>query len=69
MGNIAELRLNARGAWQVVLDSGLTLHLGRGDVAARLARFAVAWPQLAARQTEPRHVDLRHANGFALRKT
>jgi cell division protein FtsQ len=69
VGAIVELRLNARGAWQVVLDSGLTLQLGRGEVEARLARFAAAWPQLAARNLEPKHADLRHANGFALRKT
>lgn len=67
--SVAELRLSRRGAWQVVLDSGLTLELGRGDVQPRLARFAAAWPQLAARGIDPKHADLRHANGFALRKT
>src|SRR6185437_4548762 len=36
---IAELRLSARGAWQVLLDSGLVLELDRGDVAPRIQRF------------------------------
>ncbi|HXS53545.1 MAG TPA: cell division protein FtsQ/DivIB [Usitatibacter sp.] len=64
---IAELRLSARGAWQVLLDSGLVLELGRGDVAPRIQRFVAAWPGLAARGVQTRHADLRYANGFALR--
>lgn len=65
---IAEVRLSARGAWQVTLDSGLELDLGRGGVEARLARFVSAWPQLTARGIAPAHADLRYPNGFALRK-
>ena len=65
---VAELRLSRRGAWQVVLDSGLTLELGRGDILARLQRFAAAWPQVVAQGVETRHADLRYANGFAVKK-
>jgi len=65
---IAELRLSPRGAWQVKLESGLELELGRGDVEPRLARFVAAWPLLAARGVEPQHADLRYPNGFALRR-
>jgi cell division protein FtsQ len=64
---IAELRYSPRGAWQAVLDGGLTLELGRGDVAPRLARFAAAWPKLDAAARDTAHADLRYANGFALR--
>jgi len=64
---VAELHLSARGAWQVLLESGLVLELGRGDVAARIQRFVAAWPGLAARGVETKHADLRYANGFALR--
>jgi cell division protein FtsQ len=64
---IAELRLSARGGWQVLLASGLELELGRGDIHPRLQRFAAAWPHLAASGVETRHADLRHANGFALK--
>jgi cell division protein FtsQ len=64
---IAELRLSPRGAWQVKLESGVELELGRGDVEARLARFAAAWPLLVARGIAPQHADLRYPNGFALR--
>jgi cell division protein FtsQ len=63
------MRLSARGAWQVTLDSGLDLDLGRGGVEARIARFVSAWPELAARGIASAHADLRYPNGFALRRT
>jgi cell division protein FtsQ len=65
---VAELHLSARGAWQLFLDSGLSLELGRGDIRARLERFVAAWPGLAARGVRTVHADLRYANGFALRR-
>ena len=65
---LAEASVSARGAWHVVLASGLTLEAGRTDVAARLARFAAVWPQLSAAGATSRHADLRYANGFALRR-
>ena len=64
---VAELRLSARRAWQARLASGLVLDLGRGDVEARLARFAAAWPHIAATAASATHADLRYPNGFALR--
>lgn len=67
-GSVAELRLSARGAWQVTLDSGLDLVLGRGDVEARIARFVAAFPDLKARGIAVAHADLRYPNGFALRR-
>jgi cell division protein FtsQ len=65
---VAELHLSARGAWQVALDSGLTIELGRGDIHPRLERFVAAWPGLVARGVRTTHADLRYANGFALRR-
>ena len=64
---IAELRLSARGAWEVSLDSGLVLELGRGDRVARIERFVAAWPQIS-RDTPPKYADLRYPNGFALKR-
>jgi len=66
---VTEAIFSPRGAWQVVLGSGLTLDVGRDDVEARLARFAAAWPQLSSQGVSSRHADLRYANGFALRTT
>lgn len=65
---VAELRLSARGAWQVALASGLVLELGRTDMQERIERFVAAWPGLTARGVETKHADLRYANGFALRR-
>jgi cell division protein FtsQ len=67
--HVTELRLSPRGGWHVVLDSGLELELGRGrgEITPRIARFVAAWPKLAAQGVETKFVDLRHANGFAVR--
>lgn len=64
---IVELRVSARGAWQLVLDSGLTLELGREDMVARIERFVAAAPRLAAGALDGKVADLRYANGFATR--
>lgn len=64
--------LTSRFAWQLRLDSGLHIELGR-EVGAhpaesRLARFAAAYPATLAKvQQRHDYVDLRYPNGFALR--
>lgn len=63
---VVELRVSPRGAWRVTLDSGLALELGREDILPRLERFVAAYPQLPAPGAEPRAVDLRYPNGFAM---
>jgi len=65
---VTDLRLSPRGAWQVVLDTGMQLELGRGDIEPRLEQFASTWPQLAAQGVEAKHVDLRYANGLAIQR-
>lgn len=65
---LAELKLSARGAWQAILESGLVLELGRTDIVGRIARFAAAWPRLAALDPPPLYADLRYPNGFAVRR-
>ena len=67
LGKVTEARLSARGAWEVVLDSGLVVALGRGDIHARLARFVAAWPQLPEPARNSGRADLRYGTGFALR--
>jgi cell division protein FtsQ len=63
---LLELRVSARGAWQVLLDSGLVLELGREDIVPRLERFAAAYPRLPAGALDGKHADLRYHNGFAM---
>ena len=65
---LAELRHSPRGGWQVQLESGLVIELGRGDVEARISRFVAAAPHLAGQGFAMRHADLRYPNGFAVRR-
>lgn len=63
-----EVRLSNRRAWQVVLDDGRLLELGRADVLGRLQRFVEVYPQIAARLPQSGgRIDLRYPNGFAVR--
>lgn len=68
----ARVTLSERHAWQLRLEGGLHLELGRDladePVERRLARFVAAYPYTLARlQRRHDYVDLRYANGFALR--
>lgn len=64
----AEVRLSPRRAWQLKLDNGGTLELGRNEVTARLARYVLAFPRIAALQAANARIDLRYQTGFALRQ-
>lgn len=63
-----QVRLSPRRAWEVRLDSGPTLELGRERVEARLAQFVAAYSRTLGRlERRIDYVDLRYANGFAVR--
>lgn len=63
-----QVTLSPRRAWQVRLDNGTTLEVGREQVNVRLARFLAAYPQtIAPLGSHAEYVDLRYANGFAVR--
>ncbi len=69
---IERVLLSPRFAWQLSLANGLQLVLGRDaaddPVESRLARFVVAYPSTVGRIAgKHEYVDLRYANGFALR--
>jgi cell division protein FtsQ len=64
---IAALRLDERGAWEMDLDSGVTVRLGRRDVEERIDRFIHTASQVIShRLTEVMYVDMRYSNGFAI---
>lgn len=64
---ITALRLDARGSWEIDLDSGVTVRLGRRQVDERFERFVTAALQLVAqRPADIAYVDMRYANGFAV---
>jgi cell division protein FtsQ len=63
---IAQISLSPRYAWQVRLDKGMVLELGREEMQERMARFVKVYPySLAALARPANHVDLRYRNGFA----
>ncbi|MFN0315545.1 MAG: cell division protein FtsQ/DivIB [Burkholderiales bacterium] len=64
---VQEIKLSERRAWTLNLDDGLVLELGREDYQARLARFVPAYAlALANLKAQPKRVDLRYQNGFAV---
>jgi cell division protein FtsQ len=72
--NVDQLVLNARGSWQLELDSGAVIELGGGspeDVTARTQRFVKTLTQVSSRYgRRPEALvsaDLRHSNGYAVR--
>ncbi len=63
-----QLSLSPRRAWQVRLDNGMTLEIGREQVNTRVTRFLAAYAQTIeplGRRAD--YVDLRYTNGFAVR--
>jgi cell division protein FtsQ len=71
---VVRLALTARGSWQLELDTGGVVELGRGtpeEVTARTQRFAQTLTQVASRYGRRPDAlisaDLRHGDGFAVR--
>jgi len=63
-----QVQVTPRRAWQLKLGSGLTLALGRENIEARLARFVAVYERtLGQLGRRIDYVDLRYANGFAVR--
>jgi cell division protein FtsQ len=65
--SVSALRLDARGAWELDLSTGVTVRLGRRQVDERMDRFVqFGVPVVTARATDIRYVDMRYSNGFAI---
>lgn len=63
---ITQISLSPRFAWQVRLNNGMVLELGREQMQERLARFVAVYSySLASLPHSVNHVDLRYRNGFA----
>jgi cell division protein FtsQ len=72
--SIEELSLSSRGSWKVVLESGATIELGRGqvdEVTTRTQRFLKTVTPVASQYGRTvaavEGADLRHNEGYALR--
>lgn len=64
---IEHVRLTPRRAWQLKLDDGMVIELGREDIEGRLAAFVAAYRRVGQFEGGMARVDLRYANGFAVR--
>lgn len=65
---IRELDYSTRRAWRIKTDGGLEIALGREDAGQRLQRFAAQYQKINERLgAAPAYVDLRYADGFAVR--
>ncbi len=63
---IAQISLSPRYAWQVRLEGGMVLELGREEMRARLQRFVQVYPSsLDGGARMAQRVDLRYRDGFA----
>lgn len=64
---MSRLQLSARGGWEIELDSGVILRLGRAETLERLRRFTVLHDRfLATRLATVAVVDARYSNGIAV---
>lgn len=64
--SIVELSLSERYAWQVRLQNGIDLNLGRTEFIDRLQRFIDLYPLLLKQEKSVRYVDLRYDTGLAV---
>jgi cell division protein FtsQ len=63
-----QLTLNDRRAWDMKLNNGLVVALGREQVVGRLAKFVRNYDgTVALMPRQVAYVDLRYPNGFAVR--
>jgi cell division protein FtsQ len=61
------LALSARQSWQIRLDNGLTLLLGRESMVDRLQRFIKIYNTIVGSRAEDiDYIDLRYSNGLAV---
>lgn len=63
-----QVQVSPRRAWQIRLDSGLIIELGRDGIESRLDRFIALFEGTVGRlRRKLDYVDLRYPNGFAVR--
>jgi cell division protein FtsQ len=65
---VVQIRVSARRAWQLRLDDGMVIELGRENLESRLAAFVAAYGRaFGPASPAPAYVDLRYSNGFAVK--
>jgi len=65
--SVSDLNLSPEGSWNVVLDNGLAIILGKSALSERMGRFVWAYPnQFQAQTHKIAYLDLRYTNGMAV---
>jgi len=65
--DLRRVRLDPRGAWDMTLQNGVEVRLGRRDVDARTELFlAIVADIITGRAAEIEYVDMRYSNGFTI---
>lgn len=63
---IVEMFLSERFAWNIQLNNGVKLNLGRTEFIDRLQRFVDILPLISEQQKEVEYIDLRYDTGLAV---
>jgi len=65
--DVRELHVDARGAWNMTLQNGIEIRLGRRDVESRSGLFLdVVADIVSSREAEIEFADMRYSNGFTI---
>ena len=65
--NVVWVEQDERRAWNLGLDNGVEVHLGKTLTKERLERFIRVYPHILSPEiSRVRRVDLRYSNGFAV---
>lgn len=65
--DLRSVHLDARGSWEMTLQNGVEVRLGRRDVAARTELFLdVVADIITSRAKDIDYVDMRYGNGFTI---
>lgn len=64
--SITSLVLNDRRAWQIILDNGIRLELGKESLEERVGRFISLYRRLGDKAQRVSYIDLRYDTGAAV---
>jgi len=65
--DVRELTVDKRGSWDMTLQNGIEIRLGRQDVAARTSLFLdIVANIVSSREADIDFVDMRYSNGFTI---
>jgi cell division protein FtsQ len=63
---ITSLVLNERRAWQIILDNGIRLELGKESLVERVDRFLSLYKELGSEAERVSYIDLRYDTGASV---